>query len=64
MVYVFVMIPVLVSIEPKFVQSVVLGVASSSIIEIAFPIMFISGEFTVAVTAVLEEVQEALVVST
>ena len=58
------MIPVLVSIEPKFVQSVVLGVVSPSMIETAFPSMFISGVFTVAVTAVLEEVQEALVVST
>ena len=58
------MIPVLVSIEPKFVQSVLLGVVSPSIIEIAFPRMFIYGVFTVAIIGILgEEVQEALLTS-
>ena len=65
MVNFLVIIPVLVSIDPKIVQSVILGVVSPSIIKVAFPEIFISGKFTVAVTAILEkEVQEALVVST
>jgi hypothetical protein len=62
---VFFMTPVLISIEPKSVQSVIEGVVSPSAIDLAFPRMSTSGLLTVATTGVLVlETQDPLVACT